>query len=665
MALLSSPTQCLELTLFSKSLSVSGYAYNQLRLLTLDKLSQNGEIKICQYERKRKKQVSSNEALFAWDMMTKYDDADIITNWSSPERAKILHQFKVCKPDVFLPNTNPPECWLFNECRIHSHNRSCTLVNYDRTGPGYKKNSRHWMEIQEKFQREYPQYCLKVAWECKFIKSEAYQNSLSSPIHLPVKTFSVRDSQKEGLFQTFHFHYNAEEHPNESMFCMDFSSLYPITAMKVELPVGKWEFLGNLVNADIRFVNGKHYLNQETELVGIFVVQVECPTGPKDNFDFPFISSKARGRKVYTFCQKCVEERNPNFCQCQDQERRFFDTLCTNELNFAASLGFRFVFFEGINYGAKKICFDDFFKFFLAEKVKYSGFPIGTNSDEEKQEFINGLNFDLNLEGNLKIKVDDVVFNPIRRELAKKICNTAIGKLSLNSKNFTETKLTSNPYDLFEASRNKSLINYSIQGDKCELVLQKKEPPIMRNCNSVFGSFIVAESRIAMFKHLQNLHKTGCTIYQVSCDAIYFTKPNDKPMPLPIRHDTVGFFRSIYPDKSEICEFVSINARFFSITYKLGGEIKTDNKLSGIKVDNDDDHFSTPKLKTYLDALISDQSTTLTAPKQRRIKRQKTSHFFYETKYMSFSKDLYASRQPIEGSYRTRSYGICAPWLQK
>lgn len=98
-------------------------------------------------------------------------------------------------------------------------------------------------------------------------------------------------------------------------------------------------------------------------------------------------------------------------------------------MNHATTLGYHFTFYEVLQFEGTSEIFSKFMKTLNYFKLRYSGFPIECQSEEQKQNYCDQLNEANDYSGDFKLRLDNVEKIESKRTYYKLAMNGTLGKV--------------------------------------------------------------------------------------------------------------------------------------------------------------------------------------------------------------------------------------------
>ena len=251
-------------------------------------------------------------------------------------------------------------------------------------------------------------------------------------------------------------------------------------------------------------------------------------------------------------------------CRHGIKNRAITVTACWNELNFAVANGYILLrIFEAYQYSNEAPIFETFFNLLSREKIRYSE----VNFDGTMEQYVDCINKEMNYPPSMFLTPNEITPHKIKRQHCKQNLNLVFGKLSQQNMRSKPILIkTQSDLDRIDLS---SVENIFALEKACVLVIKNKSNSSKHNrrANSVLYSYVLAYSRVHMYKEIRKLQSKSATIFQISNDCLYFSYPKNVALSslATIGHG-FGFFRDEY-SQDEIVQFVSFGTK--SCTLKL------------------------------------------------------------------------------------------------
>jgi len=206
--------------------TISGFIYNMFKMFYVDP---RRKIYVVKNEYPKKIQSSKEEMEFAAFLQHKYPNKKFNNVFS----LKCDRDYKRAIADVLCYDDNL--IYFFNECVVHGHDpKDCpiTIKNKKKSYFGRSFDDLR-KEFEEKmlYVRTNYNVNIKVVWQCEWRYSKQndteIKNFLRSYIPWPSHHISPREAVRGARVEAFSLRWRSEEHPDERMYYVDCSSLYP------------------------------------------------------------------------------------------------------------------------------------------------------------------------------------------------------------------------------------------------------------------------------------------------------------------------------------------------------------------------------------------------------------------------------------------------------
>lgn len=367
---------------------------------------------------------------------------------------------------------------------------------------------------------------------------------------------------RSGRFTTFHHLYKATK--DTSFFVLDVNSLYPERALSNNFPAGKLEIITDpKIISQIIFDQGDqcHYLlPSKTKMIGIAKVRILAPPTMKEAFLGCY---NKEGNYVYGLCRACINAKNEKNCRHGVQSKAITDLLCWNEINFAVSLGYSLLnIFECYQYPKEIPLFKKFIQILSREKIKHTE----TDPKIDLEEYAKIINTGMKYGPKLTLDKSDFISDSRKKQYFKDFLNGIIGSICSQKRKMSSILVKSQSH--LDSIKFKDIENVFPLEKACLLMVKKNSfsSKMSLTTNSIIYSYVLAYSRIFMFKALLELWKQNAIVYLISNDAIYFSQKQFKKIPLEIG-PLFGQFKNEYPN-CKILSFYSFGSKSCCITYK-------------------------------------------------------------------------------------------------
>ena len=385
-----------------------------------------------------------------------------------------------------------------------------------------------------------------------------------------------------GYADHFALYWTKNKFPNEKFVYLDTNGLFSYVSIKYPFMIGKLQIImGPQINK-ISIDNRKFYYEKRPILGTILLTIIP----PKKLF-LPFLLyRRQKDQKVYnTLCTICCENESL-VCNHNDIERAITSAYMITEIEYALTLGY---VIHAIHEVHIYVNFDFILRPFVQKvnflKTQHSNCFEGLKTTEEKEIYCAKLNKQMDFTSPLILTPQNVMPNPIKRNFYKLLCNALFGKLEeRHDKN--KVIFASSNSEIESIYLSDKIIEdfYIINDSLCELYVKpnllKLKPNRKSNC--YLGAQVTAYARQTIHENALKIHNLNYKIFQVNCDSLLFSMPENNEIPFEISH-AVGDFK--FELNGEIQSYYSLGSKSYSITYKTPtNEIKNISKICGLTI---------------------------------------------------------------------------------
>lgn len=371
--------------------------------------------------------------------------------------------------------------------------------------------------------------------------------------------------------------------------------------------------------------------------------------------DEPLIGTKVGDSYVYGLCQKCTKQKNKKKCKHNDKSRAITSVLCWNEINYLVAMSYKIVtVYETYVYSKQAPIFEKFVKLLSVQKLKHS-MP---SKSQSYKDYCQEINDTMKLDLNIKLEPVDIEPNDTIRSYYKEYLNGFLGKLSQQT-NKTKALFVRSQSQLTNVFYSSHIDDIFPLDKACVLFVRNstKTASMNRQANSILYSYILAYARIYMHKNMMKLKKEMATIYSINNDAIYFTMPKTKMVPLRFSQ-SFGSFKYEF-EGCTIIEFLSFGQKSSSITFiTKDKQIKKEIKARGFCLQSSlvNSILSNVCLDTMLKSSLSNEPMSFKIPQIRSKKSIKTLSVKETLLMCEFSNEITQCRI-IAKDGSTKPYG--------
>ena len=618
--------KCFNLTLehqlnpFSYPLcSLSGYTYKLFKALFMN----NYDIYIIKNEFGiNTKNVSKIE--FEWASFMDYANPEKKFE-SAFNNVNGQRYFKEAIPDLYSEVSK--EALFFNGCVFHGHYHNC-LINPIATENSLTPFGKTYKQVNDEFMTKVTNLLINnsqvneivIRWECQYkdlrSKSTEIQQFLINFTPHPLYRLQPRTCVRGAYFDVYSLLWSNSKFPSDNLYFLDINGLYSFCAINFPFMIGKYHTLigKSLENLELR--NNLFFYNSNKVMGSILVTIL-----PPQNLFFPFLlyrTKSGKGKTVNTLCRTCCENKIKN-CKHSDLERAITSSYMISEIEFALSLNYKLLaIHEAHIYEESAFILKDFIHQLNYLKIKNSGCVEKLKTPNEKLNYCEQLNADMNLKKPFILTPNNIKPNPRKKAFYKLMANALFGKLEQRHDKCKTMYVNSQSEleNLFFSENQIQDIN-CINSEICEVQFKSdslKLPP-NKNSNCYIGAQLTAFARQTIYSNIQKLENCRAKIFQVDCDSIIFSFPKTKVIPLRIS-DAVGHFKH---EIENIISYQSLGPKNYCITFKKDNKIETVTKVRGLSLNNslNENIFNDELFKNYVQLFLEKKKCQLAVNQYR------------------------------------------------
>ena len=286
-------------------------------------------------------------------------------------------------------------------------------------------------------------------------------------------------------------------------------------------PTGKYEIItDNTVLSNIYFDKAHEYhIINGRKAIGVAHAQIQTPA----ELNIPLFGISVKDGYNYGNCSLCIKKKSQKKCKHGPKARSILVTACWNELDFAVSIGYKIDrVFECYVYANEAPIFSKFFSLLSREKIMYSE-PEGN----DLQKYVNDINAKMNYSPEMCLTTQDIKPNQLMRQYCKQDLVMLFGKLSQQNMR-TKPIVIKSQQELENVTLNTVEDVFGME-KACVLIAKNSSLHSRHNrkANSFLYAYVLAYSRIYMYKTMNQIVKRNGHIYQISNDALYFSCPSN------------------------------------------------------------------------------------------------------------------------------------------
>lgn len=642
--------------------SISGFVFRLYKCIYLQKyrlFTINNE-----YGYRFGKQVSKVEHEFCSYMEYHFPEKEFQSAFSNKYGQKY---FKESIPDLYSPVSK--QAYYLNGCFYHAHYENC-LINKNVKGNSIHAFGKTYQAINDEFNQKIlslyennPNDVKEViiVWECLF-QTEKQQNPdfklFFDHVYLPhpLTRLKPRDAVRGAFVDVYGLKWDHTMFPNETFYCADINGLYSFCAINFKYMIGKYDILIGRTLQRLKIVNCRFFVDDIPVMGAVFVKIL-----PPKNLYIPYLLCKKKdGSVINTLCKTCAETF-ANKCQHLDSERALVGVYMISEIEFALQIGYKLLdIYEIHYYKDSAFLLEDFVKKINFYKTKYSDCLQDLKDLTSKKQYCKFLNDRMGLfDENFMLNPSTCSNNKMKRDFYKLLSNSLFGKF-LQRDDHESVAFVRNQSELNSYLKRSDLIqDICCLDDKiCILSVKKDVRKILPNLkqNMYVGSQITAFARQVIFEHVFKLSQTtNCNLYHVDCDCIFFSFPNDSPIPLEFSH-AVGDFKHEYLGK--ITHYYAFGPKQYCITSINDGVTNFTCKFSGLSLKSfcNENQINQEIFELYLNQFIEGNNETMQISQVRSKTSFKNLTSRKIQQFHSFSNKISNRRQVDTKHSRLKTY---------
>jgi hypothetical protein len=579
-------------------------------------------------------------------------------------------------PDLY--SVNSKTAYFFNGCKIHSHlssdckfNKKCTEASLNPFGKSFK-------EVNEIFFSKMENLLLNnsnkineiiIEWECQYLRRKK-DPLIQSFLELQFKDqfgdhpryrLQARTAVRGAYFDIFALKWDKKLYPNEKFIYVDCNALYSFVCAKYPFMTGKYKVIMGAELKKIEIQQNLFYF--ENKKISGAVLLTILP--PNDLF-LPFLLYRRNkdSKTFNTLCRMCCENESVK-CSHSRKQRALTSTYMISEIEYALSLNYEIIsIYEAHIYtDSPEFIFKDFVEKLNFFKTKNSNCFSKCQTLKDKEDCCKKLNQKMNLNEPFILSPENVKFNASKRNFYK-LCNNALfGKFS-EKRNKSQTIFASNSNEIEQIFFSDKKIEeiFCINENICEISITPSEFSLNpnRNSNCYLGAEIIALARQTIHKYATLINNLNFPLYQINCDSLLFSMPNNETLPIEIS-EAMGDFK--FEIKGEILSYYSLGTKSYCINYKdPNGSIKTNSKICGISLKSkaSNELIDNKLFDFYISQILANKQEKILIQQERFKRNLKKFKVSQNLVNVSFSNHL-STRRVVdlnEPNLKTFPYGF-------
>ena len=505
---------------------------------------------------------------------------------------------------------------------------------------------------------------VKIMYECiwkKFKKeSEDWKNFVKSENFLkyrPLHRLIPRIGMRSGLVDQYRLKWLKRETPDEIFKIADVNLLYSYVAINEKFPVGKPVVI---IGSDLK--------NVETKKEGIFFKgekllsgSVHCSVLAPAEELYPFLQYRISNKFSYlAVCRSCAVNLSEKCRHRSNESKKFTSVWTIPDINKALKENYIVhELFEIIYFPERKHILKTFVQALVSQRIKNSGGLDNLETEEEKQDYCNMHNEEMNLPENFKLTIENVTNNPGQKQFYKDLLNAIFGKFSSNLEK-KKTEIVRSQRQLENIAQTFEITElFPINDTNLLVEYELKELKPNFKGNVFIGSEITAHARIYMHDYLRKLQAIeGVKIFSIETDCIMYSIPKTATDPLPFS-DLIGQFKSVIPKNSEVQSYFALGSKNYSILYKDDkNELNTILKVKGLSLKSAhvENLLSTSTYDDYIESHFKKELKQITFPQLRKVLNKASNQTETRFQTFQFRNDLFLKRYVSSSALDNANY---------
>ena len=588
----------------AKTVTIGGAFFKLYKLLYLSKYPLYTVMN--EYGIKGKKVSRIEHQYLSYLEHKEYKNEPLLTAFNNPSGQKY---FPEAIPDAFAPNKKKAIFFhgdYWHKCPKHNfpaEEVSKAELEFEQKVAKLLLN--HKDEIDE----------VVIVWECEVKSDVNFKNFVDTAyITRPLHRLIPRDCYKGAFHDNYHLRWCHNENEQERLLYFDINGLYSFVAIKNKFMINKYITLIGKSLDNIQIKQNQFFYEGKRAMGAIFLTIL-----PPNNLFYPFLVYKAKNGLLFnTLCSAC-SELQLNVCTHSDNQRAITGCYMISEIEYCLSLNYKILqIYECHIYVEHDFILREFVQKLTFMKIAASNIFENMSDHKMKSDYCNRLNEQMNFSENITLSPQNIKPNSSKRYFYKLAQNSFFGKFGQRS-DHSRLVFCSDQEEVENLVKEQSSINdvYTITDNCCAISYK----PNCVGLNPTFKTSVYVAAQITAFaretihKHVLHLSTiTDVKLFQVDCDSIIFSMPNNKNCPLPVSH-AVGDFKDEI--NGTILNYFSLGPKNYIISYKTNtNEIKILNKISGLSLSSS---LVSPELyETFLAKLRCDINAVLIVPNRKR-----------------------------------------------
>ena len=571
---------------------------------------------------------------------------------------KTVTQYQGCEVHCHLP----PECSKPNRANLQFETAKSL---YGKSAAQVETEDLKFASLLlENFSEEVQ--TIDLVYECywqNFKKTNAWRNFVATSevnVDRPLNRLVPRVAMRSGLLDIYNLRWLKSENISETFKVADINGLYASVCMTKQFPVGKFTTLIGSELKKVKIQNHQLFYNDLPLQSGSIHCTVKAPQSELT----PFLQYRVSDKFNYlALCKLCARDNRQKCNHRSPKSKHFTSTWTILDINKALQENYIVIDIHEIHFFPEtKFLLQNFVQCLTSFRLKNSGGLDHLTSEEEKQNYCERHNSNMNLPPCFALTRSNVKNNPSQKLFFKDMSNSLFGKFSQNS-NHSKTEIVWSQHRLEEIVSQFNVIEIYNLSDSSVLVEYETTPnqPNLKS-NIYIGSEINAHARIIIHDYIRLLQSAGISVYAVDTDCLFYSVPENVQDPLKFT-DSIGDFKSVIPKNCEVMSYHSLGCRNYSLLYKDANEkLHTITKVKGLSLTSSHlTHLINHQTyENYIEKHFQSEYESLILPQIRNITSKPSFHVTPQLKTFEFKNDLFLKRyvKKHDLDYKTYPYGF-------
>jgi hypothetical protein len=396
---------------------------------------------------------------------------------------------------------------VYHGCPVHFPEDQMKLPN-GRTAGKQRELDRIRLDFIKRHVRS-----VEVYWECDIwaMVDEDPEMKHEFNSYLDTGPLILRDGFFGGRVQSRKLFHSIEQNPSDTIFFLDFNSLYPHVCFSASYPVGIPQLM--ILNQEVSWQQPEHN-PYKTAIMKVFLVPPR-PSAPT-HMKVPVMPLRLNDRTVFIWCRSCCEkypegaviDYDQAVCEHDDFQRGWVSTCCSPELDLSLAEGYTVTkVYRVLNYErSDDTIFKQYIRQFQVVKLESSELPSEIRNNEEAlKKFI----AECKERFGIELDINKLVANKALSKIGKLMCNNAWGKFA-QSCSYHQTEIIDDPSLLHARLEDKRIDVVSLDQLSADQIIVTSVPrheyvESGAHNNIVVSMWTTAMARIKLYQAMKEI----------------------------------------------------------------------------------------------------------------------------------------------------------------